>query len=262
MKRETHNKIVVAGIFCITAVSSLLGIFLPGVLLHSPDNLKENQVQNVQDSYYMASNTAMARNNSKRLKTSEKLQLISGKWESTILEADKYEMIFDEHEVVQMARDKLGEMYQLGLYQSNFLDEYGNWYTWETQCIKAVDATFKSYTAYYWVINLSRYDGTEKHTVYILEDGTLFYARGWYKEKINVTDMANAYDVEETGSRATDINPDQTSLSDWVCYPDADTSDMKWKALSFKTDEDGEYSIVQAYTNNEYLYSYAPYLED
>jgi hypothetical protein len=70
----------------------MLGVFGPGILLHSGEILKENYVDRVPDKYYTASKTAMARNNSKRMKVNEKLKLISGQLGSLVMEAKDYEM--------------------------------------------------------------------------------------------------------------------------------------------------------------------------
>lgn len=262
MGGKRYHKMAIAIIFCVTFIVSLLGIFLPGALMHTNGNLKENQVLSVPEIYYSASNSAMARNNSQRMKKSEKLQLISGQWESTISEAADYEMALEKYEAVESARAGIERLYNMGIYPDSISLDYGNWYSWNAACYKAVDAIFHTYTAYYWIVNFRKYDGSQSHTVYILEDGTVFLAETQYEGRFDITKIVNAADVIGDGMEPSEINTNQEMLSDWVVYPHTDTTNMKWKALISIASEDEKYSIVQAYSDNQYLYSYIPVAEE
>lgn len=259
---KKYHKIISFIIFCVTLIVSLLGIFLPGTLMNTSGNLKENQVSSVPEIYYSASKTAMARNNSQKMKTSEKLQLIMGKWESTISKVANYEMPSEKYEVVKLARDGIKVLYEKGIYPNSITLDYGDWYTWDADCYKAVDAIFHTYTVYYWIVNFRKYDSNENHIVYILEDGTVFLAKAQYEEPLDITKIVNAASILDNEMEPSEIDTSREKISDWVVYPNADTAGMKWKALTSIMSESDKYSIVQAYSDKQYLYSYMPAMLD
>lgn len=250
-------KIGVISIFVLSLIVMLAGIFLPGIMLHSNINIMADKVVVVPQKYYAASNSAMAKSNSKRMKTSEKIQLITGTWESTIQEANKYEMEMKDYEAVTLAQSSIEELYEAKLYPSLISTEYGSWYSWTAKSYKAIDSIFNTYTSYYWVINFTKYDGTERHEIYMLEDGTILCCVADYNEEVDVNGIENAFDI--LSSQGLDVYAKDTkeiSIQELIKYPLAidDFEDIKRKtSCNIRKDEE-EYNIVQAYSDNCYFY--------
>lgn len=153
-------------------------IFIPGVLLsqHSLEGLGMKQL--VPESMYSAANMSMSRGASEKLTLSEKLSLINGEWESRIYENVDFEMNEEPFRASIKAKNGTDKLYGTGEYKVSLKSDYSNWYSWKTKSCKAVDSIFNTYTVYYWIIEYEKYDHTEKHIVYMLEDGTIFRIEG------------------------------------------------------------------------------------
>lgn len=155
-----------------TLLVVLTGIFLPGILIEGQERKAVGEVQAV-PAQYIASDSLLAKEASESLKLNDRIQLITGQWESETQEAYSYEMTLKDYEAAALARDSMEAIYQKGQYPSDLASSYANWYTWEAFLEKAVDTTFHTYSAYYWKLIFTKYDGTETHTVFLLEDGTV-----------------------------------------------------------------------------------------
>ena len=149
-----------------TLLVVLTGIFLPGILIEGQERKAVGEVQEASES----------------LKLNDRIQLITGQWESETQEAYSYEMTLKDYEAAALARDSMEAIYQKGQYPSDLASSYANWYTWEAFSEKAVDTTFHTYSAYYWKLIFTKYDGTEKHAVFLLEDGTVLLAEAEGKD--------------------------------------------------------------------------------
>ena len=147
-----------------TLLVVLTGIFLPGILIEGQERKAVGEVQAV-PAQYIASDSLLAKEASESLKLNDRIQLITGQWESETQEAYSYEMTLKDYEAAALARDSMEAIYQKGQYPSDLASSYANWYTWEAFSEKAVDTTFHTYSAYYWKLIFTKYDGTEKHAV-------------------------------------------------------------------------------------------------
>ena len=173
MRIFSNKKILIASFIFIT----LLGISLPGILLHVTFSSQLDSVNPISAELYSKSNSAIARNASMKLTEYERMKLISGSWASTQTEVNVSHSNISEVEAVQLARDAISELYSADAYPYNFDSAYDNWYSWETKCYQCIESSFKTYSAYYWRITFYRYDTDEMHEVLITENGTLLVLR-------------------------------------------------------------------------------------
>ena len=74
----------VVGIFALSMTIMFAGVILPGKVLQINSDNMTNKVDLVPMEYYAASDSAMAKSNSRRMKTTEKIQLMTGSWKSSI----------------------------------------------------------------------------------------------------------------------------------------------------------------------------------
>lgn len=223
---------IAAGLFAV-----LLGTLLPGYVLKRESVSGLGMAESAPAGYYQASYSAVARNTSSKLAVSDRLRLITGNWESTLETPVDFELEQSDYEMVALAQQGIEELYQKGLYPDD-ITGYENWYGWQVIPHKAVDTTFHTYTAYYWEILFEKYDGTMRHRVYVLEDGTVFLAladdmsgggtdasrQGYVSNRITVTGE-NAWEslpVEEMGF--TDIDFSQFSSVQSFPLVESDTS--------------------------------------
>ena len=176
MKKE------IIGIIIIFIVAGA-GIFAPGQLMEYQSGEELAKVNKVPSGNYAISQEALTKMASANLSTSEQLQLIRGEWESTIKEADERNMTLDSYQAVQLAKDGIAQLYKKGAGTGDLGNIYGNWFYWETECMEAVDTTFGTYAAKYWIIHFYRYDGEQSLTVQMLEDGTIFEHDGIPQEE-------------------------------------------------------------------------------
>lgn len=258
-KKKYSYKIVYPVVFALV----LCQTFLPGYLLERKSKGELAKVAAAPAEYYSAANLAVARNASAQLGVYQKLQLISGEWESFIREAASYELTLVDYEAAAMAKEQMEKLYQKGLYPNNLQSDYENWYTWDAKTYKAVDATFATYVAYYWDISFQKYDGSESHRVCMLEDGTIFLAEADISRGLDTSGLKNAtnriLDVffTEGGSVKTLPIPEQ-SVSEYLVWEDIDTSDLQWMALTQMISEEENYEVVQAYDSKRYLFTVFP----
>ncbi len=91
-KRFSGKRKYVYRILCgLILALALVGTLLPGQLLFWQSERELSLVAAAPAKYYSAANMAIARNASAQLGTYQKLQLITGRWESAIREAASYE---------------------------------------------------------------------------------------------------------------------------------------------------------------------------
>jgi hypothetical protein len=173
MKKKSLMYCIIIPLTLIVAVG---GVFMPGIILKHKGKSMLNKAESAPLEYYSAASSVVARNSSAKLSEYQKLQLISGAWESVDSDAGRDESLITEYEAVTLAQAAIGRLNAAGLYPSTISSDYGNWYSWTADCYKATDTTFNTYTSYYWVISFSRYDETESHTVLMTEGGTVLLA--------------------------------------------------------------------------------------
>lgn len=271
LRNEIKNSINKKCIFRFTAVSAvvlaLLGTFLPGCLLVWQSEEKMNMVGAVPVEYYSPANLAVARNASANLGDYQKLQLITGRWESYVGQADANERTLENYEAVELAREQMDAFYQAGIYPTSLLSDYENWYSWEAEFCKVVDSTFNTYAAYYWKLSFVKYDGSEKHHVYMLENGTVFLAEAWDAKGIGRNTISKVSEVEVNLLLGTaeikkqEMSADNQNLEEYLAFTDIETADLQWMVLLQWQADEQRYYVLQANSANRYLFSLQPVSE-
>lgn len=166
-------------IFLIALSTAIAGVFLPGMLMEYRERMEIASIEKVSPGSYSTSQEAITQMASANLSNDEKLRLINGEWKSRTKTIDESSMTLDSYKAVQLAKEGISVLYRAGKITVDLEVEYGNWYYWETECREAVDTTFGTYAAKYWIIHFYRYDGEQELTVKMLEDGTVFdYSEG------------------------------------------------------------------------------------
>ena len=158
----------------LTLVSS--SVVLPRYILKSNAEKNYNTVTEVPTEFYSGPSEAVVKNASKQLSNSQKLQLISGLWESEISAASNSETNISELDAKDLAISKLISLSSDGLYPINVDSDYQKWYSWEASAYKAVDTTFRTYAAIYWDVTFTKYDNSESHRIIITENGDVLFA--------------------------------------------------------------------------------------
>ena len=259
-KRVLYRMIVLA-----VVTLALLGTFLPGWLLVWQSKEKSKQVSAVPVEYYSPANLAVARNASANLELYQKLQLITGRWESNSNQADSYERQMENYEAVRLAREQTDELCRMGVYPVSLISDYENWFSWEAEFCKVVDATFHTYAAYYWKISFVKYDGSQKHQIYMLEDGTIFLAEVWKEDGIdsNAVSRVSEKGIDlswgKTEMGVQEVPKDNQSLGEYFTFTDIETADLKWMELAQLQVDDKEYMLIQADSAKRYLFSLQPW---
>jgi hypothetical protein len=187
--------------------------------------------------YYSAASSVVARNSSAQLSEYQKLQLISGAWDSRDSEAAQDEALITEYEAVSLAEAALDRLHEAGLYPSTISSDYGNWYSWTANCYKATDTTFNTYTSYYWVISFARYDETENHTVLMTEGGLLLLAIANIKDykytpKSIDTLYSVLYEKDHRETSAIALKSGDELMSNVPKYPHVELEGMEYSAVS------------------------------
>jgi len=175
MKKK--NKILLNLIICATAIALVSSsVVLPRYILKSNAEKNYNTVTEVPTDFYSGPSEAVVKNASKQLSNYQKLQLISGLWESEISTASDSETNISELDAKDLAISKLISLSSDGLYPINVDSDYQKWYSWEASAYKAVDTTFRTYAAIYWDVTFTKYDNSESHRIIITENGDVLFA--------------------------------------------------------------------------------------
>lgn len=186
-----HNKTVLITSFILVTV---LGIVLPGLLLHITFSSKLGAVSPISTDLYNTSNSAIAKNASMKLTEYERMKLISGSWASTQIEVNTSNTNISEVEAVKLARTAVSELYTANVYPYHFDSTYDNWYSWKTSCYQCIESSFQTYSAYYWKVTFYRYDTDEVHEVLITENGTLLAIRNNIPKE-TLKNLSSSWDV-------------------------------------------------------------------
>ena len=249
---------IITGIFVMGI--AVCGIFLPGRILTWQSNLENNLVMKVSQEQYSSASAAIARAASLNLQTSEKLQLIAGQWESTTSQIDAYEMEMEDYEAVELARKGIAELVENQYYPKEISSEYGNWFTWKATPFKAVDTTFQIYPAYYWKIDFSKYDDGAKHTIYMLEDGTIFYAMMQDTQAMVNCEMVSVFETLKLQSvyEVNNISMENMQVANCIPYEEISQIEFSWKNLTSLTAEQEVFQILQASSKEVYIWCVVP----
>lgn len=255
-RKQIRNLLILGAVLILAAT----GLFLPGRVLAIQEEQEYDQVSSVPEEY-MSSSSAMARSASSNLKNVERLQLIAGQWESDDQTAKSYEMEQEDYEAVSLAKTNMKALYDSGQYPMELASEYSNWYSWTAQARKAVDTTFHTYTAYYWVIHLKKYDGSEQHTIWMLDDGTIFFAEAVTQEEIDLThvkELDATAEQDANGDTITNLDTEKESIAERITYPEIHTDGLSWKGLAQVTEDEDIYYVLQLYGEKRYLFLITP----
>ena len=233
-----------AVLFCLLA-----GIFLPGIFLDKKSGSDENKVHAVSKKY-LSSSAAMARSASLNLKGSERLELVAGKWESDTMQAETYEMAQSDYEAVMLAKEGLKKLYEKKLYPLD-MDGYGRWYSWEAFAYKAVDTTFHTYTAFYWVIKFQKYDGTDIHEVRMLDDGTIFMA---YASQMSGFDSSRLRLASDVMGQEENVTIEDGDGFEPAMYRNLDITAVSTLSECAYSEKEDYFFIRQSAGKDNYLY--------
>lgn len=202
MKKDSFKLIIMSvAVICIV----IAGIMVPGIVLEANQKSEHDHVAKVPKSY-LPSGSVMAKEASVNLKLSEKLSLIDGQWDSTTDDAASYEMDEQDYQAVATCRKSIEKLYEEKLYPVNLSPDYSNWYTWEAAAKKASDNTFNTYTAYYWIIRFEKYDGTQNHTIWMLEDGTIIMAKAHMKDISDMSEYKEVLHADDESQAENDLS--------------------------------------------------------
>lgn len=260
MNKKRIYRMVVAAVL----VLAMTGIFLPGWLMEWRSGKQMNVVDAVPAEYYSPANLAVARNASASLGIYQKLQLITGRWESNASPADLDEQTMENHKAAELAKEQIEVLYQEGIYPVSLLTDYGNWYSWEAEFCKVVDSTFHTYTAYYWKLSFVKYDGSERHSVYMLEDGTVFLAEAWKENGIDgsglskISEKGANLSEELAGTVKQEVPGEEQRIEEYFTFADLETADLRWMDLARLQVGERDYAMLQLYSSDRYLYSLQP----
>lgn len=125
MKKEKQRKMIYFITLILAMVIALTGIFLPGWLLDVQNSKKNGVVASAPEEYYSADYSAMARSESAGLAVLNKLQLITGKWSSVLMEPKDFEINRQDYEVAELARNGINSLYQAGIYPNSLEGDNG-----------------------------------------------------------------------------------------------------------------------------------------
>lgn len=172
-----RNKFIFKALLILASLSAFFSaIFMPKLLLNKKTERSLSLVAEVPDSYYLAAQTATARNASLKLSALDKIRLICGAWDSSMTKCDITEGFLTMDEAVSLARAQMELYYQAGLYPVSLYSGYDNWYSFECNLYKYTDTSFKTYTAYLWEITFTKFDTSIYHTLLMSESGTILAA--------------------------------------------------------------------------------------
>lgn len=260
----------------LTLISALAGILVPGMILTRKNNAIVNHAAALSENYYSGTTPTISRNASAQLSIYQKMELISGAWESNTITAEPEESTLTEYEAVNLALDSLEELHRHGCYPSELSPSFKRWCTWTATLYKATDSSFHTYCAYYWKLVFDKYDASESHTVFMMEDGTLLCAYTNLNQDIPNT----ISDYMKTRSSRSVINYNG-SLSRLPLYPDVELPDdnpyimdagimvvgstnletlVDVREAYDNTENDYEYYyIYQILSDKSYMYAIIPY---
>lgn len=160
----------------ITIAVVIASIILPEILLKNQADSHVSVVTKAPEEYYLSSATAIAVDASSKLSATDRINLISGAWESTFEECAIDEGFLTESEAVTLAKNQMEIFYDKLVYPCSLSSSYKNWYSYEAKLYSYTDATFNTYTAYLWEITFTKYDNTLAHRILMTESGTILNA--------------------------------------------------------------------------------------
>lgn len=172
MKQLSKKKLLLSIVLLLTVCC---GFLLPDFALHYHARQQVNRIEAIEQADNLT-NPTIIKNASSQLSDYERIQLISGAWESEITTVSEEEAALNKLDALKLVKSSIYDLYSSGHYPVNLNSGFGSWYTWEAEFLKATDSHFHTYAAYFWKFHFTRYDGNEEHTIYMMENGTLLQA--------------------------------------------------------------------------------------
>lgn len=207
--------------FLITVCVVAASIILPDIILKNEANRHISVVAKAPEEYYLSSATAIAIDASSKLSATDRINLISGAWESSFEECNIDEGFLTESEAVTLAKNQMEVFYDKLVYPCSLQSSYKNWYSYEAKLYSYTDATFKTYTAYLWEIKFTKYDNSLVHTILMTESGTILNA------EINQVDFYPVFKPK------------------YISYAyDNDTIDNFWSASNATVDDKKQFTFL------------------
>ena len=159
-----------------TVAVAVVAIWLPGYLLRREDNAEVGMMKDVSAEYYSGPSAAIIKNASRQLNSEERIQLITGVWESTVERVSESDCELTEFGIKTITLNRVSELSAKGLYPKSLSASFDDWYTWSAIPYRALDSTFQSYAAVFWDVRFTKYDGSEYHRFIVTESGDMLYA--------------------------------------------------------------------------------------
>ena len=192
---KTRKPLLLLTSIIITLLVIISGLFLPQFFLEKYAGSQIGTVTRISSEDYIGENSAILAMASSQLSEYERIQLITNSWDG---ESTKVSASFSEKDANYMyktTKEGLHKLYMADLYPASFIEESGdNWYNWKAERYCCTDSTFNTFTAYYWVMTLYKYDGTESHTVIISEEGTIIYAECTTTSNVEIGNIDRNYE--------------------------------------------------------------------
>ncbi|MBQ8412863.1 MAG: hypothetical protein IJX12_04550 [Lachnospiraceae bacterium] len=239
-----------------TILAVVAGFFIPGYLLKKETDEQLSVVTYAPEEYYLASNTAMARNTSEKLSSMDKINLITGIWDSTCQECSSSDAFLTEIEAVNLAISQMDLFFTKRIYPASLNSNYNNWYSWSTKVYKYTDTSFNTYTAYLWVITFSKYDSSIEHVIQMTEDGVILDAHtNMPTDDLKINSVNNIYIPYYISSVMQDdnIHHDDTFNANYtnvnINYPETNFNDLTFSNIY-------QVNINEAYGEQHILYVY------
>ena len=160
----------------ITVAVTIVAIWLPGDLLRREDEAELSVIKDVPAQYYSGPSEAIIKNASRQLTNEERLQLITGTWESTVERVGESACELTEFGIKTITINRVENLYVKGLYPTSLSGDFDSWYTWSAIPYRALDTTFQSYAAIFWDVRFTKFDGSEYHRFIVTESGDILYA--------------------------------------------------------------------------------------
>lgn len=182
MKKISFCFKILTPLFVLVVLCS--AIYVPRYLLIQKYDTDSEQIHTAPESYYLASNTAMAKRASELLSAADKMKLITGVWDSEYQEIQVKDANLSETQAVEIAKNQLEYLYALNLYPDSVKSSYNNWYSWTSKVYSYSEQSFHTYTCNLWEITFEKYDKSIKHTILMTEDGIILLAAASRNERI------------------------------------------------------------------------------
>ncbi len=176
MKKQKNKKSKKVNILLmlLAVLAAVLCIILPEYMIDIKKKEYADVYMKVPEEYYPTSSYyEVTKASSEKLTEYQKRQLITGQWESEITEVDKEYYEDSGYHIEERVKSILDELYEEALYPVHIDSGYSDWYNWKCTYMQALDTNFRSYAGFFWRVEFTHYENSEKLTVYITSEGSI-----------------------------------------------------------------------------------------